>query len=167
MRLNRPLLRIGMAIGLSCLPLVAVTAMTTGNGLPSGASPVGSSGSQETAALYAQAQASVEAGDYAAAIPPLQEIVVAEPRNADAYNLLGYASRSLERYNDAMEYYERALAADPEHLGANEYYGELLLKLGNLQGAQARLAVLDEVCYLGCEEHEALEAAIDAYMSAE
>lgn len=167
MRLNRPLLRIGMAVGLSCLPLFAVTAMTTGNGVPTGASTGSSSGSAETAALYAQAQASIEAGDYAAAIPPLQRVVIAEPGNADAHNLLGYASRSLELYNDAMEYYDRALAIDPEHLGANEYYGELLLKLGNLQGAQERLAVLDEVCYLGCAEYDVLEAAIDAYMSAE
>jgi len=139
--------------------------MITGSDTPTPAST--SSGSGESAALYAQAQAAIAAGDYAAAIDPLQEIVVAEPGNADAYNLLGYASRSLERYNDATEYYKRALASDPEHLGANEYYGELMLTLGNLAGAEERLAVLDEVCYLGCDEYDALEAAIEDYKSAE
>jgi predicted Zn-dependent protease len=165
MESKRLLLHTCLLVGMACLPLSAASAMITGSDAPTDASASSSTG--ETAALYAQAQAAVDAGDYAAAIPPLQDIVTAEPGNADAYNLLGYASRSLEKYSDAKEYYQRALAADPEHLGANEYYGELLLTLGDLNGAQERLAVLDEVCYLGCEEYDALEAAIEAYMSAE
>ncbi|MGF1624059.1 MAG: tetratricopeptide repeat protein [Alphaproteobacteria bacterium] len=162
---NRLLILPALLIAMAGSPLASSIAMTTGSEVPSAAST--SSGSSQTAALYAQAKASIDAGDYAAAIAPLQQIVVTEPRNADAYNLLGYASRSLERYNEAMEYYQRALAADPEHLGANEYYGELMLTLGNLPAAQERLAVLDEVCFLGCDEYDALAAAIDTYMAAE
>jgi tetratricopeptide (TPR) repeat protein len=35
--------------------------------------------------------------------------------NADVANLIGYASRKLGRYDDAKFWYERALAADPNH----------------------------------------------------
>ena len=162
MRMRCPLRHVGLAAGLALLPGAAM-AMVTGDG-PANAS---ASSSSATAELYAEARALIDAGDYEAALGPLQEIVAAEPANADAYNLLGYAARSLQRYGEARVHYERALAIDPEHLGANAYYGELLLVLGNLEGAQQRLAVLDEVCYLGCEEYDALEAAIDAYMTAE
>lgn len=157
--------RLGLIACICATPVGGLWAMTT----DTDALPTASSGatSGESAVLYAQAQAAVDAGEYEAAIPPLLEIVASEPRNADALNLLGYSTRSLERYSEAMDYYQQALAADPEHLGANEYYGELMLTLGNLGEAEARLAVLDEVCYLGCDEYDALEAAIEAFKTAE
>lgn len=155
----------GLSLAVACVPLAGAVSMTSDDDAPSGSSQSTDDG--QAALAYAEAQAAIEAGQYQAAIDPLLQIVGTDPGNADAYNLLGYASRSLEQYNDAMAYYEKALALDPEHLGANEYYGELMLTLGNLSAAEERLAVLDEVCYLGCDEYDALEAAIDAYMTAE
>jgi tetratricopeptide (TPR) repeat protein len=35
--------------------------------------------------------------------------------NADVATLLGYASRKLGRYDDAKYWYDKALAADPDH----------------------------------------------------
>lgn len=155
----------GLSLAVACAPLAGALAMTTSNDTPSGSSQATDNG--QAALAYAEAQAAIEAGQYQVGIDQLLPVVSSEPGNADAYNLLGYASRSLAQYNDAMAYYEKALALDPEHLGANEYYGELMLTLGNLAAAEERLAVLDEVCYLGCDEYDALEAAIDAYMTAE
>src|SRR5262245_58014560 len=43
---------------------------------------------------FAQGKALVEAKNYAGAIPLLQQAVQKNPRNADAYNLLGYATRA-------------------------------------------------------------------------
>ena len=42
---------------------------------------------------FAQAKAMIEAKNYAGAIPLLQQVVQRDPRNADAYNLLGFATR--------------------------------------------------------------------------
>ncbi len=118
-------------------------------------------------ALFAEGADAISAGNYAAALAPLGELQTADPRNADVLNMLGYATRQLGQYQESLEYYRQALSIDPEHLGANEYLGELYLALGNLAAAQERLAVLDEVCLLGCDEYDALAAAIDAFMVAE
>jgi len=111
-----------------------------------------------------QAGAKVDAGDYEGAIIALEQIVAGDPDNADAHNYLGYSNRKLGRVDDAMTHYMRALEIDPEHLGANEYLGELYLELGDLAAAEQRLEVLDDACGLfGCDEYDALEEKIEAY----
>jgi tetratricopeptide (TPR) repeat protein len=45
--------------------------------------------------------------------------------NADVATLLGYASRKLGRYDDAKYWYDKALAADPNHALTWSYYGML------------------------------------------
>jgi tetratricopeptide (TPR) repeat protein len=52
-------------------------------------------------------------GDYVAGIAALRALGFDD--NADVANLIGYASRKLGRYDDAKFWYERALAADPNH----------------------------------------------------
>jgi tetratricopeptide (TPR) repeat protein len=112
----------------------------------------------------AKAGKALDAGDYAAAIPILRDVLAKEPRNADAHNYLGYASRKLGRVDEAKAHYLKALEIDPEHKGANEYLGELYLELDDLAGAEARLKVLDDACgFFGCEEFDELEEKIEAY----
>ena len=55
----------------------------------------------------------VEARNYAPAIPLLQQVVQRDPRNADAYNLMGYATRASGNPNGSLQYYQQALAIDP------------------------------------------------------
>ena len=101
--------------------------------------------------------------DYAKAIPLLEKVVVAEPKNADAYNYLGYSHRKLGDRDKAFAFYSKALEIKPRHLGANEYLGELYLEMGELQKAEERLAVLDKACFFGCDEYSDLKEAIEAY----
>ena len=63
-----------------------------------------------------------------------------DPGNADALNLMGYSYRKLGEFDEAMEYYEDALKLQPDHIGANEYMGELYLEMKNLPKAEERLA---------------------------
>lgn len=165
MILTAHIARLSLAAAIAAALPLSAHAMISDPDTPQGTAA--SSGSPGSAELLAKAQMAIDAGDYAGALAPLQQIVAAEPNNADAFNLYGYALRSLGRYQEALVQYDRALAIDPEHLGANEYLGELMLKVGNVAGAQERLAVLDEICYLGCNEYDALEAAIEAYLTAE
>jgi tetratricopeptide (TPR) repeat protein len=62
-----------------------------------------------------------EKGDYEAAITALRALD--HDDNADVANLIGYASRKLGRYDDAKVWYERSLAADPNHAVTWSYYG--------------------------------------------
>jgi Flp pilus assembly protein TadD len=111
----------------------------------------------------AQAWALLGKGGYAEAIPLLEKVVAAEPKNADAYNYLGFSHRKLGDTEAALGFYRRALEIKPKHLGANEYLGELYLELGDLKKAEERLAVLDKACFFGCDEYSDLKKAIKAY----
>jgi tetratricopeptide (TPR) repeat protein len=111
----------------------------------------------------AEARALVEKGGYAEAIPLLEKVLAAEPKNADAYNYLGFSHRKLSNVEAALDFYRRALEIEPKHLGANEYLGELHLELGELEKAEERLAVLDKACFFGCDEYRDLKKAIKAY----
>ena len=71
---------------------------------------------------------------YAAAIGKLQSL--GHDDNADVANLIGYASRKLGRYDDAKVWYERSLAADPNHAATWSYYGMWQAEQGNLLKAK-------------------------------
>jgi tetratricopeptide (TPR) repeat protein len=112
---------------------------------------------------YARAKQMIEARDYKGALPYLQQVVQKDPKNADAYNLMGYAIRSSGDPNASLQYYQQALAIDPRHLGAHEYIGEAYLMLNRPQEAEQHLARLDSLCVFGCSEYRQLKAAIAAY----
>ena len=101
-------------------------------------------------------------GKYDDAIEILEDIVDDNPKNADAWNLMGYSHRKLGEYDDALEYYGKALKLKPNHVGANEYLGELYLEMKDLPKAEERLAVLTKACN-GCEEQKELEEKIADY----
>ena len=112
---------------------------------------------------YARAKAMIDAADYKGGAQLLLQVVEKEPRNADAYNLLGYATRKSGDANGALPYYNQALTIDPKHLGAHEYVGEAYLMLGRVQEAEQELVRLDSLCVFGCTEQKTLKAAIASY----
>lgn len=134
-------------------------------GLASAAMAAGSSSSSRPSKLDA-AERAVKAADYARAIGLLKKVIVEEPNNADAYNYLGFSHRNLKQFDDAFAAYQKALAINPDHRGANEYLGELYLKIGKLAEAKERLKKLDEICTFGCREFDDLKQAIKAYEAA-
>jgi len=140
--------------------LAAVSSFAVGDAQAIGG---GSSSSKAQSSEYQQARKLIDAGDYAAALPLLQQVVVREPKNADAYNELGFVQRKLGDREGALVQYRKALDIEPKHLGANEYLGELYLEMGDLAQAHERLKVLDRACFFGCEEYSELKAAITAY----
>lgn len=112
---------------------------------------------------FGRAKAMIEAKDYKGALPLLQQVVAKEPKNADAYNLIGYATRKSGDPNGSLQYYNYALTLDPKHLGANEYIGEAYLMLDRPKEAEQHLARLDSLCVFGCVEQRTLKAAIASY----
>lgn len=110
---------------------------------------------------YADAQAAVDAADWPTAQRILAQLIVAQPENADVWNLYGYTSRNMKLAGPALEAYETALKLEPDHLGALEYQGEMFVELERLDEARANLAKLKKLCG-DCEQVVDLEAAIAA-----
>ena len=63
---------------------------------------------------------------------------------------------SCSRFEVAEDYYRQALAAAPNHKGATEYYGELMVERGDIAGARKMLARLESLCTFGCAEADEL-----------
>ena len=105
-------------------------------------------------------RAKIKAKDWNGAVADLNGMIDNGVQHADVYNLLGFSLRNKGDTKTAQTYYQKALDFDPDHKGALEYQGELFVKLGQFDKAQANLAKLVKLCPQGCEEREDLEEAI-------
>lgn len=144
---------------------LALGIASTGGVLAMGNDPAPSSSSSKPAGDpdYAKAKQMIEAKNYQGALPLLQQVVAKNPKNADAFNLLGFATRKSGNPQASLQYYTQALQIDPKHLGAHEYIGEAYLMLDQLPQAEQHLARLDSLCVFGCAEHRELKTAIANY----
>jgi tetratricopeptide (TPR) repeat protein len=98
-------------------------------------------------------------GDYEAGIAALRALGYDD--NADVATLIGYASRKLGRYGDAKLWYERALAADPNHAVTWSYYGMWQAEQGNVLKAKDDLEKVRLICGTDCKAYKMLHDAID------
>jgi tetratricopeptide (TPR) repeat protein len=98
-------------------------------------------------------------GDYEGGIAAL--LALGYDDNADVATLVGYASRKLGRYDDAKLWYERALAADPNHAVTWSYYGMWQAEQGNVLKAKDDLEKVRLICGTDCKAYKMLHAAID------
>jgi len=80
-----------------------------------------------------------------------------KPLQADTLNYLGFTTRKLGDYENGEKYYLLGLEIDPNHVGINEYLGELYIATNRLSLAKERLKVL-ESC--NCEEYNELKEII-------
>lgn len=126
---------------------------------------ISSSGPDPEPAAIEKAIDAMDDGKYRRAARHLKRHLKKNRDDADALNLMGYSLRKLEQYDQSEQYYLRALEIEPQHLGANEYLGELYLQTGRPELARGRLAVLEKACPSSCEERDELAAALDSYSS--
>ena len=98
--------------------------------------------------------------DYEAGIATLRAMGYDD--NPDVATLIGYASRRLGRYEDAKYWYDKALAADPNHAVTWSYYGMWHAEQGNVLKAKEDLEKVRMICGdTACKEYVALKAVID------
>ena len=81
-----------------------------------------------------------------------------KPLQADTLNYLGFTTRKLGDYENGEKYYLLGLEIDPNHVGINEYLGELYIATNRLSLAKERLKVLENC---NCEEYNELKQIID------
>jgi tetratricopeptide (TPR) repeat protein len=99
-------------------------------------------------------------GDYEGGIKALRAMGYDD--NADVATMIGYASRKLGRYDDAKYWYDKALAADPDHAVTWSYYGMWHAEQGNILKAKDDLEKVHQICgNTECREYVALKDVID------
>ncbi len=81
-----------------------------------------------------------------------------KPNKADTLNYLGFTTRKLGDYENGEKYYLKGLAIEPNHIGINEYLGELYVATNRLALAKERLKILENC---NCEEYNELKQIID------
>ncbi len=110
---------------------------------------------------YLDAVSLINEKRYEAAIASLHSARTTFGAHPDVLTYLGFAHRKLGRFEVAQDYYRQALAAAPEHKGATEYYGELMVERGDMAGARTMLARLETLCSFGCAEADELRRWIE------
>ena len=80
-----------------------------------------------------------------------------KPLQADTLNYLGFTTRKLGDYENGEKYYLFGLEINPNHVGINEYLGELYVVTNRLDLAKERLKVLENC---KCEEYDELKEII-------
>jgi tetratricopeptide (TPR) repeat protein len=112
-------------------------------------------------ASYVQAVKLINDHHYQDALTELAKARQAFGPHPDVLTYTGYAWRKLGNYAMAERYYREALTVDPRHVGATEYYGELMVIRGDVAGARRMLVKLESYCQFGCVESEDLRRWIE------
>ena len=94
------------------------------------------------------------------ALAQLGDYTAARPGDVNGWNLRGYVSRKLGRFDDARKFYDLALAIDPDHKPTLEYKGEMFVQIGQHGMAAHLLNRLEQLCPEGCREAAKLAAFI-------
>ena len=117
---------------------------------------------QKTNPTYADAKTLVKKKEFDKAIVMLEELLKDSKNssNPDVLNDYAYSLRNLKQYDKAEKFYLDALKIKPNHVGANEYLGELYLITKRPEEAKKRLEVL-KTC--NCEEYKELKEKIAKY----
>jgi Flp pilus assembly protein TadD len=125
-------------------------------------SPLLFAGAEAGDRAYVAAVSLINQKRYDEALASLREAQSAFGPHPDILTYQGYAWRKKGDLARAEQYYRQALAIDPGHIGATEYYGELKVVRGDLTGAKLMLARLDQLCGYGCADAEELRRWIAA-----
>ena len=156
----------------SLLSILFIILLTTGS-FSAGSSSSGSSGGDgasmksnyEKAVSYIKKAKKFEkkeklekaTKEYAKAQKLLLKSNKKKPNQANTLNYLGFTTRKLGDFEGGEKYYLQGLAIKPNHVGINEYLGELYVATGRHNLAIERLEVLKSC---KCEEYEQLKAII-------
>jgi tetratricopeptide (TPR) repeat protein len=109
---------------------------------------------------YRSARALMLDKKYEAGIAAMHAI--GHDEHPDVANYIGYAYRRLGQYDDSKIWYEKALAADPNHVRTWSYYGMWQMEQGNRLKALDNLAKVKSICgNTKCRAFVELKAVID------
>jgi len=133
-----------------CLAMTASISIAGASGTPD----------PRAAALIAQGQAALAAGETTAAIDAFEAALAVDPGFTPIFIDLAQASRQSGLQGKAIRYYREALERDPGNFAAIAGEGAALVEKGALEKAKRNLAKLQSLCGDDCPETVALQSSI-------
>jgi tetratricopeptide (TPR) repeat protein len=119
---------------------------------------------QELRDGYQKARALIIDGRYEDGIRAMHAL--GHDDDAEVANYIGFAHRKLGHYDDAKVWYEKALAANPNHTRTWQYYGMWHLEQGNALKAQDHLEKIKLICgNTECRDYQLLKDALEGKVS--
>lgn len=96
----------------------------------------------------------------------LDYLTLAGRKDERVLTYIGYATRKLGRVDEALPFYQQALAANPNYVVARAYLGEAFLTKGEPGKARAELGEIAERCGAACPAYVDLKGHIADYEAA-
>jgi Tfp pilus assembly protein PilF len=112
------------------------------------------------AALIAQGQAALNAGETQAAVDAFEAALAVDPGYTPIFIDLAEAARQNGLQGKAIKYYREALDRDPGNFAAISGEGAALVEKGAVEKAKRNLAKLQSLCGDNCPETVALQSSI-------
>jgi Protein of unknown function (DUF3551) len=113
----------------------------------------------QMSAAFVQARGLILGGQHEAGLAAMRSLNADGHPDVAAY--AGLATARLGRTGESQAWYERALAADPNHRLALSFQGMLRAEQNDIPGAQANLVRIGRLCgNTNCNEYQALQAVI-------
>lgn len=154
--------------GLAMLAAPALANPPGGGG--GGGMPPSASGPQyDAAAEYRKGIEALQAQRFKEAKVAFEHVLSVAPRDANSNLLAGMSCAGLNDLKNARKYYERAVRADKELIGAHRELALTYLKLGERPKAEAELAALKAQqarCAGACAKAAEIGSAIEALTAA-
>jgi predicted Zn-dependent protease len=116
--------------------------------------PAPKQGSLTDDQIYSLGYWQAKDGEYAEALATLRS--AANPTDPRIETMIGFTLRKLGRVAEAMNVYQRVLAAHPDRTTTRQYLGEAFLQLGEPAKAKEQLVEIAKRCGMACEDYQLL-----------
>jgi tetratricopeptide (TPR) repeat protein len=123
----------------------------------------------DPAAEYRKGIEALQAQRYQEARKAFERVLAIAPRDANTNYLAGLAAAGLNDFKGSRKYYERAVKADKDLVGAVRELGVTYVKLGEKEKADAQLASLKAMqakCAAACAKAAEIGRAVEALTAA-
>lgn len=113
---------------------------------------------RDDAAIYAAGVWAAKKGEYTRALDTLRS--ASNQADPQIQTMIGFSLRMLGHVDEAMAYYQAALAQNPSLTNTRQYLGEAYLQKADRAGALEQLAEIAKRCGTSCQDYRLLAEKI-------